>query len=781
MNVAISCVLAVALQSEPMFIVEESADDVLAYLRSGDKFFLARQANLPERFGVEVVPQLIAALDHSEMQVRAHAAEWLGIIGPKSHEAIPALLRLARKKAKVTKEERGPIMPWETSLDRSNALLALARTGPNNARVIKCLTESLSDPLTQMAATDALRQLGPKGAAAIPQLAKAVAQGSRNLNFDVQAAQALGAIGGAGLEHLVELTATNRVAAIAGLEVAGSPAIPVVIKAMSNVNEQKRAVLVAALGSLQKHDGVKKTVESALLKCLADDCWSVRSEAVQAFEKSKQLDGPLVLAVSRMLKDPVRALRRQAAQTIGKLGQRGRPAVFALVDALGDQSEGVCKDAAIALGKLGPHASGAVSALLRLALDDPDDEIRNTALEALGGVGPKARGAVPALIDLFEKTAWHDVHKYVPICKALGGIGPSAFRAAPTLRAQLPKMPRTRKDNAPTTEIALGGVKIKGLDTRRDKLLAIAGALGRIGDDSPDAILILLRDIEDRGISEARESASALAEFGPSARIIFSDLLSLLRKEEHPFTKGDIARLMASIGPGRVEDVRAVLELLPKSSIFEGEHLAKALYLVDPDLAKATPALITACDANSFDMRARVLVALGRIGPAAKEAIPLLSRSLNKDEPFPVRFSAAWSLVQIGADSETKERTRPILQAGASQNSGYTTTEQSTKEFVLAKAADDPVMRVLAVGALVQISEMKTDQALPILIEGLNLDSNLARRHAVRVLKDLGTDARPALPRLLDAAFDRDPIVRHEAASAAKRIDAKAAAEAEIP
>ena len=76
---------------------------------------------------------------------------------------------------------------------------------------------------------------------------------------------------------------------------------------------------------------------------------------------------------------------------------RDEPAVPALVVALNDPQDNVRQSAVDALGMIGPDAAPAVPALVAV-LNDPEDKVGWIAASALGKIGPDAAPAVPALV-----------------------------------------------------------------------------------------------------------------------------------------------------------------------------------------------------------------------------------------------------------------------------------------------------------------------------------------------------------------------------------------------
>lgn len=642
--------------------------------------------------------------------------------------------------------------------------------------MLACLIEGLAHPSTEAAAAIGLGELGPFAKTAVPQLARVAKNRASSYLATEYAAQALAKIGGDGLDCLVEMLLNYR--AISGLKAAGEAAAPLVVKSLKIGNEEQRIAATMALPRLSLKGNSKEIIRTALVATLTDDSWRVRIEAIRAFEKFDDDGASYIPAIADGLKDPVRAVRRQSAQSIGKLGPKARTAIPHLIVALKDPSEGVCKDAAFALGKVGPTARQAVPALVEILVKESDTGIRCSAMEGLGGIGAAARSAVPPLIAVL-KDSHATPEEQAAAAHSLGGIGPTARAAVPVLRSYLPDLSAKNARAARKGNELPESIVVFGTDPQLAVRLASAIALGRIGDDSENAVLVLWNEIEEKRPLLQLEYLQNLGDFGPVARVVFPKLLTIL-KGEKTFGKLLIP-LLARIGPARVEEVQGIVDLINAAHFFDTENMAMLLAGMGPHNKEATPVLLKALKTSHFNTRVKIIQALGLIGPGAKEATPVLLRCLKENEAYPIQFAAAWSLVQIGAVPKQKTELLEVLQAGARKDNSFSTSGRSPREIITVSAPDDPDMRVLAVGSLLQLRAIKIDEGLPTLVGGLRSESFMVRRYAARVLNELGGDARPALPQLLEAVCDSDWAVRREGAAAAKKIDPKAAAEAGIP
>ena len=95
------------------------------------------------KVGAAAVPPLIAALEHPNPQVRGHAAEALGLIGPDAAPAVPELMKCLDDLAEF--EGISGCMGYKMTV-RMEAIRALGRIGPAARPAAARLLELLQDP-----------------------------------------------------------------------------------------------------------------------------------------------------------------------------------------------------------------------------------------------------------------------------------------------------------------------------------------------------------------------------------------------------------------------------------------------------------------------------------------------------------------------------------------------------------------------------------------------------------------------------------------------------------
>lgn len=236
------------------------------------------------------------------------------------------------------------------------------------------------------------------------------------------------------------------------------------------------------------------------------------------------------------------------------------------------------------IGKLGEKALEAQSALVN-SLNDDDEAVREAAAHAIGRLGSSA---IPAIERMLENS-----DKYIRrhAVWALGKLGPNAVKALPALCKAL-------RDSDPRT--ASGA----------------AQALGELGTAGGAAVPDLAEAMRGTNVVLCRLAAKALSQIGPPA---FSTLLVHLTHHD-PFVKGEAAMAVGWMGPAAAPAITSLVSIVCMSP---------------PTVAPPRPAVIPKSESSSVEenppgpvdtARIAAATALGRIGPAAKDAVPTLEK-----------------------------------------------------------------------------------------------------------------------------------------------------------
>jgi HEAT repeat protein len=330
-------------------------------------------------------------------------------------------------------------------------------------------------------------------------------------------------------DHYVPELRREAIKAIASLGPAGQEALPVLIRATRDENEEVR---YWAVDGLRRLGPAAREAAPSLLVVLSDDTRGVQLAARGAMEAI----GPAAAAVlAPALRSPDPWLRANAAEALGVIGEAKGPAVADLMRLLADDSLWVRASAAWALGHLGKQARPAARPLATALqeelrrdpeLREPSQQVRVVNLVyALGRLGKDAGKAVPLIVSVL-----HDGNDSLrsAAAEALAGIGgkaaqplglavrtapmPVRLEAARSLRLMGPQGKRAVSDLTRVLETS------DELEGGHDLVIAAADALGAIGKPGKSALKALTRLRErsaaadvtaalDRAIRKIRDGA----------------------------------------------------------------------------------------------------------------------------------------------------------------------------------------------------------------------------------------------------------------------------------
>ncbi len=298
--------------------------------------------------------------------------------------------------------------------------------------------------------------------------------------------------------HYIPELRREAVRAIAALGPGASSALPTLVRATRDENEEVRFWAVTAIGG-QGHEA--RSAAPALITVMADDLRRVQEAARHALEALGPVATPVLLPALRS-RDPW--LRANAAEAIGVVGDTRGRVVPELIALLVDDSLWVRASGAWALGQIGPAARSAAKPLARMlqeelrrdpALAASSGRVRVEHVTfALGRMGRHAGDAVPQLLSVFRDgsdslrsvatVALAAIGKKAarPLGEALQD-GPMAIRldAARGLRLMGPEA----KDAV--AELIRLLERIDELEGGRELVIAAADALGAIGKDAKAA------------------------------------------------------------------------------------------------------------------------------------------------------------------------------------------------------------------------------------------------------------------------------------------------------
>jgi HEAT repeat protein len=513
-----------------------------------------------------------------------------------------------------------------------------------------------------------------------------------------------------------------------------------------------------------------------------------------------------VPALADGLKLPGALARRRCAELLSDYGAQAAPAVPALRAALADADAGVRARAACALGNVGPKAAAALPGL-RAALDDPDPTVRVAAGYALGGrVADEADLIAPVLLAVgseietlppygweaprffgesaarwwaaeMRRRRWVTCHALLLLCDS--GRGESAV---PLLLRLLKAGGGNPGDDRWVALILLGRVGSREEEVWSE-VAALAAAdpsgeyawrtLRALAPQHPDwAAAFFRRGMKSAdprlrwaafGALAARDPAAARDALPAAVRAVVGDAPVAPRPAPRPFTRD------ADYFYRRVGDDVEYDSPFPLPPASDPRLDWTVLQKLTPDDGEVLPFLLDAWKAGVQE----VVPALGRLGPAAKPAIPELILHLDQEQATAVDEilaglgdDAAATAARAVRD-EKHPRRRACVRFLARVAPKHPATAEALKRTVADKDAG------LRSWTVRNVAEMPADAAavaVPILTAAVNDVEDYVRQGAVAALGKYGPDAKEAVPGLARLLAAGDPTTRQMACEVLGRI-----------
>jgi HEAT repeat protein len=264
-------------------------------------------------------------------------------------------------------------------------LKILAGRPIRNKRAIAALVRALADPFPGIPG-DAANALGKVGKAAVPALTECLAHPKADVRlYAMSALRDIGPKAAAAVPHLIEkIPDTGRynprwaIWALEAIEPQGSPLVTsALVNALTTAEPVSRALAAAALIRFGKNTPVAFAVLTAALRSADED--TQRQAAYALEDVAAKIEG-IVPFLSELLRQREPPLRCCAVRALGRI--HSAEAVALLVSALQGDDKALRWIAAGALGRLGPDAASALSPLNE-ALEDPEPLVRQEAAKAL--------------------------------------------------------------------------------------------------------------------------------------------------------------------------------------------------------------------------------------------------------------------------------------------------------------------------------------------------------------------------------------------------------------
>lgn len=500
------------------------------------------------------------------------------------------------------------------------------------------LTAALKSPAepVRVAAAEGLAIAGPKAATAVEALTDAIKK-SYPAEYDPETVVVLG-------PEMAYWRALSQI---------GAPSVTPLASLLGHNNAVVRGQAAQTLGEL---DAVAKPAANKLKEALKDRFGFVAVESACALCRIGEEKAEAVELVKRAIDAP-NNVAQTAIEAIARMGEAGKPLIGPALKKLGDRGNPYARFAAIGLvGTLPPAEAIKVAAELGKLATDSERDLRSRVALVLEQLGP---AAAPAAEPLGKALATEmDEAIRDQFVDALIAMGPGAKPALPAL------LPLAADPTLPVG--------------RREKIIAAIVAAAPASNEVTDALVAAANE-RDQAIRTA--AALAMGKLNPLPPRALAKLVALARSDPRTDPRAAALRALAEAGP-RAKSSRSEIEPLTSAKQRDGLVLLAqiAVAAMDSDATKAATAIRAGLSDKKPDLRAAAVGALldngpkpedlptlmkllkdrdatsreaaikclGRLGPAAKELVPILGKMLVNDMSAPVRIAAANALGEIG-------------------------------------------------------------------------------------------------------------------------------------
>jgi HEAT repeat protein len=421
-----------------------------------------------------------------------------------------------------------------------------------------------------------------------------------------------------------------------------------------------------------------------------------------------------------------------------------------------------------------------------------DPESGNAAAAALAGKNPKLRRAAAAHL----RSAWpltaqgpaleaaaRDADPEVAsvAVRLLGLVGRSAL---PTIRAALDHPAASVRSAAcdalgPSLGDGPAGERVRALLTDPDAIvrLAAARALAHLAGDAAAALAVLVPALQVEDVALRMRAARSLADLGPVAAPAASALEARL-EDPSLDVRLEVALALATLR-GHGAPRGAPFSASPWEQDQRERERSLSLATPGPVAGWMTPVLVAGLGSADREMRLRCVLALGRIGREARDAVPALDDLAVQDDQHVAKAAVAARALVDGTTPTAVKRVavppdvpamREILlspvKAGAVRAGGLEATPRAGALLAPLLADPDPLVRLRATELLGDAA--KKAKAFPAALAPLVKDPDARVRVATLVALVRIDPGSPATTESIEAGLaDVDPRVFAAALSAA--------------
>lgn len=591
---------------------------------------------------------------------------------------------------------------------RWEAFGALMLFGPAASGEVPALIDALDDPRTdvQTKACEALRDLGPGAMAAAPALTRKLASRGPDILIAKAAEEALVAIGPAALPSVIRCLEGDDTEArhcamlvLARFGPAARDAVPALARLVNLPDGEEARAAIAVLAKIGPGASAAIPALSAAYESLELDDDDRKYELLNALPR---IGAPPCPRIIKDLNDPDPDRRASAVLILSEFGTKAHSAAGQLEALLDDPSPVLRVNAAGALLSVDP-ANPRILAALSSALDSRDIDILDSAIDAIAKLGPSGALVAPKLKSIVARMG-------LASGTQRGDVFSTKARAALALIAI---SPASGEGVAALVTLLNDGDDFRGP--------AIEG-LARSGPRGSAAIPALVAVSRDPKSAYRFKAIQALARIDGGHEAILPALIELVSAEPAPAATGatksrmaldkqDALLTMSRMGAKALPAVPCLLRVLAVQS--EDEH-----------------------DSWKSGEKLAAVQALGCIGPPAKDAVPILIKSMRTERHPDLR--------------EQRSRAAKVGSFGP--------------------LGPDWTFAVPALVGALGAMGAAASPAVPDLIEMLDAEAPLPSL-ATQTLGSIGPEARAAVGALIKRLIDKTPYVAAEAGAALLRID----------
>jgi HEAT repeat protein len=421
-----------------------------------------------------------------------------------------------------------------------------------------------------------------------------------------------------------------RLRALHAVVDAGAPAVPMLIATVKKDDD-------SAYGACLALRDMGRTAEAAipaLVEELQDTRPEIRREAILTLAAMDAAAASVADKIAATLKDEPTQVA--ATYALGRIGVIPKDAEVTIQANTKSDNKLLSASSYFALANTHPknkEIRGEATEKLIGLLKDKDAFVRVAAAQGLAALPPNPKVTGP----IWEK-AFQDADE-TTILNALDALTKLGKPAVPRL---------------------IDALKIEKCRA------GVLYVLGRIGPDAVAAVPQIIPLVEDKNERVAKEAILTLAAIGPGAKEAVPALIKALEQSENP--NGPAAAFaLGKIGPDAASAEEALVKQVDGKDKALALASAWALVTVKPaseeTAKKLVPMLVASLSDATPLVRQGAADALGKLGPAAKEAVPALKNVAKMDADREVRATAIKALKAIDGKVKGRKATPSKMKA----------------------------------------------------------------------------------------------------------------------